>query len=169
MSFYIWADARIRLINSSKNIDLKACSASFPPEHRVSHSWSPPWDLFKVCWKSAVTAACDLILVEADDKCQFLVSKRKGQWWSKIKGKKISGSKKVKKLNAEVLKERTWMLIILGVQRKIENKILNSPFTYYEEGEFGKWQYLRKKKKERILQQNGNNSKNAAIFNMKMK
>ena len=52
---------------------------------------------------------------------------------------------------------------------KTENKILNFPFTQYEEGEFGKRQYLREKKKERILQQNGNNYKNAENFNMKMK
>ena len=41
-------------------------------EHRGPHSWSPTWTPFRVCWRSAAAVACDLILVEADGKCQFL-------------------------------------------------------------------------------------------------
>ena len=42
-------------------------------EHRVPHSWPPPRIPFRGCWKSAATAAHDLILVEVDGKCQWQV------------------------------------------------------------------------------------------------
>ena len=42
------------------------------PEHRVSHSWSPPWTLFRGCWQSAVIADWDLVLAEVDGQCQFV-------------------------------------------------------------------------------------------------
>ena len=46
----------------------------FFPEHRMMpHSWSQPWTPFRGCWKSAAAAAHDLILVEVDSKCQFVV------------------------------------------------------------------------------------------------
>ena len=48
----------------------------FFPKHRVPHSSSLSWTPFRVCWKSAATAVCDLILVDAEDKCQFLVGTR---------------------------------------------------------------------------------------------
>ena len=52
---------------------LKTCYARFPPEHRVPHFYSPPWTHFRGSWKSAAAVAHDLILVETDGKCQFVV------------------------------------------------------------------------------------------------
>ena len=40
------------------------------PEHRVPHVCSPPWAPSQGCCKSAPAAAQDLILVEAEGKCQ---------------------------------------------------------------------------------------------------
>ena len=55
------------------------CQSSSPPpscpEHKVPHFGSPPWTPFRRCWKSAPIAARDLILVEADGKCQFVAGK----------------------------------------------------------------------------------------------
>lgn len=56
----------------TENISQKACSASFP---RASHFWSQSWTPFRVRWRSIVTSACDLILVEAEGKRQFLVGR----------------------------------------------------------------------------------------------
>lgn len=43
-------------------------------EHRGPHSWSQSSTLFKVCWKSVIAAASDLINpVEADGKQLFLL------------------------------------------------------------------------------------------------
>ena len=44
------------------------------PEHRVLHFCSPPWISFRGCWKSTAAAAHDLILVEVDGKCQYIVN-----------------------------------------------------------------------------------------------
>ena len=52
---------------------LKACPAIFFPEHRVTHAWSPPWVPFRGCWRSVAIVAPNLILVEVDGKCQFVV------------------------------------------------------------------------------------------------
>ena len=51
---------------------LTTCSASFSL-NRVPHSCSPPWAPFSGCWKSAALASHDLIHVEVDGKCQFVV------------------------------------------------------------------------------------------------
>ena len=45
----------------------------FFQEHRVPHSWSLPGTPFRICWRSTTAMASDLILVEADGKCQVLV------------------------------------------------------------------------------------------------
>ena len=45
----------------------------FFPEHRGPHSWSSCWTLFRICQRSAIAAASDLMLVEADGKCPCLV------------------------------------------------------------------------------------------------
>ena len=45
----------------------------FSPEHRVPHSCSPPWAPFRGCWRSATVAVHDLICVEVDDNCQFVL------------------------------------------------------------------------------------------------
>ena len=56
----------------SWNIYLKASSNSFFPKYRVPHSWTLPWTPFRVHWRLAATVICDLVLIEADGKCQFL-------------------------------------------------------------------------------------------------
>ena len=58
-------------IFSSKYLS-EALFCQFFPEHRLPHFWSLPWT-FRVCQKSAAAVASDLILIEADGKCQFLV------------------------------------------------------------------------------------------------
>ena len=52
---------------------LMACSASFPRVQNASFLIFT-LNLFQgVCWRSVVTAACELILIEVDGKCQPLV------------------------------------------------------------------------------------------------
>ena len=46
-------------------------------EHRAPHFCSLPWAPLRGCWRSATSAACDLIPVEEDDKCQFVVDRGK--------------------------------------------------------------------------------------------
>ena len=65
----------IGLIKSSpENIYLsEGLFCKFFPEHKVPHSWSPPWTPFRVCWRSETTVASDFILVEPDGQWQFLL------------------------------------------------------------------------------------------------
>ena len=71
-----------------ENIYLKTCPASHHPAPPTPNTPSPAtslllsteclisaplWSPFRGCWKSATAAAYDLILVEADGKCQFVV------------------------------------------------------------------------------------------------
>ena len=63
-------EARIELIKSSENSYLKTCSVSFSQVTGVFHSWSLPW----------IPSVHDLILVEAIDKCQFVV----GSFWGRL-------------------------------------------------------------------------------------
>ena len=70
----------IRFIKFFRNCNsLKACSASFS-QSTVSHSWSPPWIPFGVCWKSAATVIDDLILVELDGEWHSLVGTCIAYW-----------------------------------------------------------------------------------------
>jgi len=72
--FYIWGDKIIGLIKSTpENTYLKIYLSSFLPKDRVPHFCFPPWTPFKYCWRSAAAAAHDLILVEGDGKCPFVV------------------------------------------------------------------------------------------------
>ena len=74
--FQIWGDIRIRLIKSSpENILLsEGLLCKFFPEHSVPPSWSPSWTPFRRCWRSAAAMAYNLIFVEVDGKCQYLVT-----------------------------------------------------------------------------------------------
>ena len=71
---YIWGDIRIGLINHSPETILlpEDLFWQFLPEHRMPHSWSPPWTPFRGCWRSRVAVAHDLIFVEVDGKCQLV-------------------------------------------------------------------------------------------------
>ena len=72
--FYIRGDKIIGVIKSiPENTYLKIYLSSFLPKDRVPHFCFPPWTPFKCCWRSAAAAAHDLILVEGDGKCPFVV------------------------------------------------------------------------------------------------
>ena len=38
----------------------------FSPEHKMPHSWSPSWNPFRGCYRSAATAGHNLILIDVD-------------------------------------------------------------------------------------------------------
>ena len=59
---------------SSWDIYLKTCPTSFPWAQSASFL-VPTLNSFRECWKSAVAAASDLILIEVDDKCQCVVDR----------------------------------------------------------------------------------------------
>ena len=52
---------------------LHEITRNFLEKYRGTHYYSPPWTAFREYWRPAVIAACDLILVEVNDKCQFVV------------------------------------------------------------------------------------------------
>ena len=60
-------------ISSGKYLTLQRPVLLAFPKHRVPGSWSLPWTPFRGWWRSATAAAPDLILVEVDGKCQFVL------------------------------------------------------------------------------------------------
>ena len=55
---------------------LNTLFCQFSPEYRGPYFWSLPWIPFMECWRLAAAAAYELILVEVDGKCQFVVDTR---------------------------------------------------------------------------------------------
>ena len=67
---YMWEDARIWAHKIWKH-PYEGMFFQVFPEHTVPHSWSPPSTPFRLCCRSASTAAHDLIFVEVDGKWQI--------------------------------------------------------------------------------------------------
>ena len=80
-----------------ENIYLKTCPAGHHPGPPTPNTPSPAtslllsteclisaplWSPFRGCWKSATAAAHDLILVEANGKCQFVVDNPWRKLWN---------------------------------------------------------------------------------------
>ena len=74
MLFLMWEDARHWAHKIWKYLTIWRLFCWFVLEHRVPHSWSPPWIPFR-CGRSVTAVASDIILEESSGERQFLVNR----------------------------------------------------------------------------------------------